>query len=253
MTGSDGHGEAPAAWHEATRAQWLTPRLGDPAAQRRDMIAALRERLAGLGPVLGGAAIEDALGAMAGVPRELFVCPMAADFAYLPGPVDIGMDQIMSHPELVAVMTAAVAVRGGRMLDVGTGSGYQAAVLAQLAVGVTSVEIIAGHADLARWRLERAGMAQVEVIHADATAPGLWAPRSFDGIIIAAGAAQVPPVLLDALVIGGRLVAPLGPSHAEERLVRIERVAGTAFRRTDLMPARFVPLTGIGQRDSGTP
>ena len=81
----------------------------------------------------------------------------------------------------------------------------------------------------------------------DATQPKLWAE------LAAQHGSNLQPMLLDALVIGGRLVAPLGPSHAEERLVRIERVAGTAFRRTDLMPARFVPLTGIGQRDSGTP
>ena len=242
----------PDAWDGRDCTAWLAERLGDAARQRRDMIAGLRDALAPLEPVLGAGAIRAALGAMAVTPREAFVCPLAADFAYLPRPVDIGLGQIMSHPLLVAAMAAAVApadgAAPGAVLDLGTGSGYQAAVLARMARQVTSVEIIPGLAALAARRLARLGVGNVSVVAGDGGGDSRWPSESFDAIVIAAGAAEVPPGLLRALRIGGRLVMPLGATQADEVLVRVARTGAAAFARTGLMPARFVPLTGAGAR-----
>ena len=243
-------------WHETLRGEWLIGAPADFAGQRAWMLAAIRERMAPLADKLGADAIARALGAMGAVPRERFVCPWVAPLAYLPMGLDIGLDQIISHPELVAVMAAAVASGGGyrggqgggHWLDVGTGSGYQAAVLAGMAQRVTSIEILEGHARLARWRLETLGYRNVTVVTGDGGAGGCFAAESFDGIVVAAGARAIPPDLWAALKVGGRLVMPLGESSAEEQLVVSEKRPGGAFRQIVLQPARFVPLTGQAAR-----
>ena len=235
-------------WDEGKLAEWLVSVPGSFLAQRLAMVKAIRHRLSALADRLNQDDIERALEAIAVVPRERFVCPLIDDLAYLPMPLAIGLDQIISHPELAAVLAATAAPRGGHVLDVGTGSGYQAAVLARMADQVTSVEIIAGHADLARSRLNRLGYANVEVVTGDAGAPGMFERNSFDAIVVAAGAATVPPELLAALKVGGRMVMPLGATPDEEHLVLIEKTGDEQFRRTVLRPARFVPLTGQGAR-----
>lgn len=241
-----------ALWHETTMAEWLVSIPGSFVAQRLAMIAAIRQRLAALSDRLDQRDIEQALTAMAAVPREAFVCPLIDDLAYLPMALAIGLDQIISHPELAAVLAAAVAPAvtsgGGHVLDVGTGSGYQAAVLAQMADRVTSIEIFAGLGTLARARLDRLDYANIEVVTGDAGAPGMFATESFSAIVVAAGAATVPPELLAALKVGGRLVMPLGATADEEQLVLIERIAADRWRRTRLRPVKFVPLTGRGAR-----
>lgn len=236
-------------WDKANRAAWLHARLGQPERQRRDMVAALRARLTELVPVLGSAAIDRALAAMAEVPREAFVCPIIAHLAYLPMALAIGLEQTISHPEMVAILAAAIAPPCARVLDVGTGSGYQAAVLAHLAGHVTSVEIIPAHAELAARRLARAGIANVEIRVSDAGASGLFPARAFDAIVMAAGASCPPPALLAALDIGGHLVMPLGETQDSEHLVRFERVSAAEIRQTTLVPTRFVPLTGVAGRN----
>lgn len=231
------------AWDERHGTEWL---LGAPerfADQRAVMVAALRERLAALSDRLDPAAIARGLTALEAVPREHFVCPLIEDLAYLPAALDIGLGQTISHPEMVAVLAAAADPQGGAVLDVGTGSGYQAAVLAQMAAQVTSVEIVAPHASLARARLARLGCDHVSVIEGDATVDGLFPTAHFDAIVVAAAADRVPPALLTALKPGGRLVMPLGPNRDEDHLVLVER-SGDSWRHTRLCAARFVPLTG---------
>jgi|GEM_PF-1821523 len=247
LRAGDAPANAPAAWSETTAHAWLTAMPDDFAVQRDAMITALRRRLRTLAHRLGPAAIERALAAMAAVRREAFVCPVVDDLAYLPGPIAIGADQIMSHPELVAVLAAAADPRGGVVLDVGTGSGYQAAVLAQMAGRVDSVEIVAPLARLAATRLQREGCANVTVQAADAAALGHPADH-YDAIVVAAGAARVPPELLCALRAGGRLVMPIGPTAATEWLTVWSKHADGTISGQRLRPVRFVPLTGRGAR-----
>ncbi|MDE1915251.1 MAG: protein-L-isoaspartate O-methyltransferase [Sphingomonadales bacterium] len=236
-------------WIEQGQAEWLVHAPPSFAGQRQLMVRAIHERLMALSDRLGADAIDWALHAMAQVPREAFICPMIAELAYLPAALDIGLDQVISHPELVAVLAAAVAPRGGHVLDVGTGSGYQAAVLARMADTVTSIEILEGHASLARRRLAAIGATNVEVIHGDAGAPDVLPEDTYDAIVVAAGASAIPAAILRALKVGGRLVMPMGASASEEILVLTEKLSTGTLKQTHLRPARFVPLTGQGGRE----
>ena len=241
-------GQAAPPWDERAMAEWLIAMPPSFEAQRLAMVAAIRHRLWPMTDRLAAADIDRALRAIAQVPREAFACAEIADLAYLPMAHDIGLGQTISHPELVAIMTAAAAPHGGHVLDVGTGSGYQAAVLARIAQRVTSVEIIPTLAQQAAARLCAMGFANVDVITGDAGATGAFSAASFDAIVVAAGATQVPTDLFAALKVGGRLVMPLGPSPDDEHLVMIEKAARDAVRTTVLRPAKFVPLTGQGAR-----
>ena len=241
-------GPPPQAWHEDTKAEWLICAPASFAGQRAAMIKAIRARLVLLEDQLGAQAIARALRAMAKVPRESFICPWIEDLAYLPMAHDIGAEQVISHPELVAILAAACDPLGGHVLDVGTGSGYQAAVLSGMASRVTSVEIIEAHATQARHRLRRLGYDNIEVLAGDASEPGMFAPESFAAIVVAAGASAIPAALMDALKVGGRLVMPIGATSGDEQLVLVEKRSGSVFRHETLCPARFVPLTGNGAR-----
>lgn len=234
-------------WSEAEALAWLTAMPGDFTIQRAAMVAAIGARLGRHAGKLGPAALARALTAMAEVRRECFVCPLGDDLAYLPAPLAIGADQIMSHPELVALLAAAADPQGGDVLDIGTGSGYQAAVLARMARQVQSIEIIAPLARLAARRLAREGFDNVRVEAGDAALAQLPAER-FDAIVVAAGAARVPRALLGALRPGGRLVMPIGPNSDRELLTRIVRRREGGFSITRFGPVRFVPLTGAGAR-----
>ena len=183
------------------------------------------------------------LAAMAIVPREAFVPPEAADHAYEDRPLPISAGQTISQPYIVALMTEALGLRGSeRVLEIGTGSGYAAAVLACIAREVYTIERIPELADLARDRLGRLGYRNATVRCGDGTLG--WADGApFDAIVAAAGGPEVPRVLLDQLAIGGRLVMPVGPAD-EQQLVRITRVAASQFRQDDLGAVRFVPLIG---------
>ena len=245
---SPGFGPAAPQWDERVMAEWLVAMPPSFAAQRQAMVAAIRHRLWALTDRLAAADMDRALRAMAQVPREKFARAEIAELAYLPMAQDIGLGQTISHPEMVAIMTAAAAPYGGHVLDVGTGSGYQAAVLARVARRVTSVEIIPALAQQAAARLCDMGFANVDVVTGDAGATGAFPPTSFDAIIVAAGATQVPVDLLAALKVSGRLVMPLGPSPDDEHLVMIEKTAPDTVRTTVLRPAKFVPLTGQGAR-----
>jgi protein-L-isoaspartate(D-aspartate) O-methyltransferase len=243
-----GLGPAAPKWDERAMAEWLVAMPPSFEAQRLAMVAAIRHRLWPMTDRLASADMDRALRAMAQVPREAFACAEIAELAYLPMAHDIGLGQTISHPEMVAIMTAAAAPHGGHVLDVGTGSGYQAAVLAKVARRVTSVEIIPALAQQAAARLCAMGFANVDVVTGDAGATGTFPAASFEAIVVAAGAKQVPAELLAALKVGGRLVMPLGPSPDDEHLVMIEKTAPDALRTTVLRPAKFVPLTGQGAR-----
>lgn len=233
-------GEA-AAWVETGALDWLLAMPDDFAVQRAAMVAALEARLRPFAATLGQAAIAGALAAIGAVPRERFVCPLIDDLAYVPAPLDIGAGQIISHPLLVALLASAAAPFGGAMLDVGCGSGYQAAVLAQLATHVTAIEIVAPLADIAARRLAACGCSNVTVLGGDAGAARFGTAR-FDAIVVAAHAATVPPNLIAALKPGGRLVIPLGKDP--QILTRIVKTDDGTLLPTPLGEVRFVPLTG---------
>ena len=187
-----------------------------------------------------GVVDERVLEAMGRVPRELFVPPTLAERTYDDAALPIGYGQTISQPFVVASMLALAApCAGDAALDVGTGSGYAAAVLATLGAHVVGVELVPDLAHRARAALHRAGVEGVEVRVGDGR---LGAPDAapFDVILVAAATAAVPQALLDQLADRGRLVLPLG-GVAGQVLVRLER-RGDAVVETRSFPCRFVPL-----------
>jgi protein-L-isoaspartate(D-aspartate) O-methyltransferase len=193
---------------------------------------------------LAGRGIRDArvLEAMARVPREAFVPEGLAGHAYDDAALPIGEEQTISQPYIVAAMCELLTLDGSEnALDVGTGSGYAAAVLDELAGAVVSVEVVPVLAARARAALAATGHGRVEVRVGDGR---LGAPdrAPFDAIAVAAAAADVPPALLEQLAPGGRLVAPLG-GRGGQRLVRLLKTA-EGIVRTKSVACRFVPLVG---------
>ncbi len=194
------------------------------------------------------------LAAVAAVPRERFVADELAEFAYEDAPLPIEEGQTISQPFIVALMAAALELRPGeRVLEIGTGSGYAAAVLAQLAAEVYSVERHEALAGLARRRLEALAYRNVHVLHGDGTLG--WPEHApYDAIVVAAGGPDVPPALREQLAIGGRLVMPIGASPRLQTLVRVRRTGPDAYARETLGECRFVPLIGEeGWSDTETP
>ena len=190
--------------------------------------------------------VEDplVLEAMRAVPREDFVPADLAEYAYEDGPLPIGHGQTISQPYIVAVMTAAARVRpGDRVLEIGTGSGYGAAVLSEIAAEVYTVERIEALADSARDRLAALGYGNVHVRCGDGTLG--WAEHApYDAIIVTAGGPTVPRALLDQLKPGGRLVMPLGSELRAQRLIRRTRTGPETYTQDDLEWVAFVPLLG---------
>ncbi len=185
---------------------------------------------------------ERVLEAMARVPRERFVPEDLRHLAYEDGALPIGSGQTISQPFMVATICQLLGLSGDeRVLDVGTGSGYQAAVLSELAARVVTIERVPELAERARSALVQAGYRQVEVVVGDGSlgAPA-WAP--FDGIAVAAAAPTIPPALVGQLVETGRLVLPRGGRWGQQ-LVLVERTADGSRERASVS-CRFVPLVG---------
>jgi len=185
------------------------------------------------------------LRALREVPREAFLPPELAEFAYRDSPLPISCGQTISQPYIVALMTAALRLAPGeRVLEIGTGSGYAAAILSRVAREVVTIERHEDLAKVARQRLRGLGYDNVAVHHGDGTLG--WAPGApYDAIVVAAGGPTVPEALLDQLAVGGRLVIPVGEDRALQTLVRVTRQADGALVREDLGDVRFVPLIGV--------
>jgi len=184
---------------------------------------------------------ERTLAAMRKVPRHLFVPAALAGQAYEDHPLPIGHGQTISQPYIVGFMTEALALRGGEaVLEVGTGSGYQAAVLAEIAAKVHTIEIVAPLAAEAGERLRRLGYETVQVRAGDGYLG--WPEKApFDAIMVTAAAPRIPEPLKQQLKDGGRLILPVGDEWQE--LVVVTRRGGT-FEETRVLAVRFVPMTG---------
>lgn len=184
---------------------------------------------------------ERVLEALRRVPRAGFVPPGRESGAYVDAPVPIPHGQTTSQPSLIAAMIDTLELTGDeRVLEVGTGYGFQTALLAELAAEVHSIERFAELADAARRNLERAGYDNVHVVVGDGN-EGLPEHAPFDGVVLSAATPQVPGPLIDQLAEGGRLCAPIGGGGAEEVLV-YRRTADGLERDRRLTHARFVPL-----------
>ena len=184
------------------------------------------------------------LAAMRCVPRAEFVDPAQRAHAYDDTPLGIGEEQTISQPYIVALMAEALLLRpSDRVLEIGTGSGYAAAVLAELAEEVYTIERHRCLADAAALRLQALGYARVHARCGDGTR-GWVEAAPFDAISVPAATDVAPQAVLDQLAIGGRLVIPLGATPAQQELVRITRVSQLAYERVSLGAVRFVPLVG---------
>jgi protein-L-isoaspartate(D-aspartate) O-methyltransferase len=182
------------------------------------------------------------LAAMRKVPREEFVPEGLRLLAFRDGPLPIGRGQTISQPYIVALMSELLELkRGDKVLEVGTGSGYQAAVLAEMGAEVCSVEIVEWLATTAKERLKRLGYGKVKVKFGDGYA-GWKEHAPFDGVIVTCAVEPVPPPLIEQLKVGGRLVVPLGEAGDTQMLVVLTKDAKGNVRRRNVAPVVFVPL-----------
>lgn len=206
------------------------------------LLASLREKMVREQIVARGVRDARLLEVMRETPRHLFVPPDLVREAYQDNPLPIGAGQTISQPYMVALMTELLVLRGGeKVLEIGTGSGYQAAILGRLARRVFSVEKQESLAPLARERLRSLGIDNVEVIVGDGSA-GLPREAPFDAIIVTAGAPDIPQPLLEQLADGGRLVIPVGSSGLQTLILTTRE--GDDYRQEDKGGCVFVPLLG---------
>jgi protein-L-isoaspartate(D-aspartate) O-methyltransferase len=207
-----------------------------------DAYAEARDRLVQDGLIGWGITDQAVLSVMGRVPRHLFVPEEYLDQAYENHPLPIGFGQTISQPYIVALMTQELQIEeGDRVLEIGTGSGYQAAVLAELGVEVYTIEIIEPLADAAGARLEGLGYSAIHIRNGDGY--NGWPDEApFDGILVTAAPDHVPPPLLDQLAVGGILVIPVGPVGDYQELWRITRIGLDQYESVSLGGVRFVPL-----------
>ncbi len=187
---------------------------------------------------------ELVLEAMRKVPRELFLPRNLREFAYEDSPLPIAGEQTISQPYIVAFMAEALLLKGGeKVLEIGAGSGYAAAVLSEIAADVYTVEHLGQLAEKAAATLADLGCDNVHVLHGDGT-KGWPEHAPYDAIVVAAGGPQVPELLKEQLKVGGRLVIPVGEDERAQELVRVTRISSDTYRSEDIADVRFVPLIG---------
>ena len=219
------------------------------ARERRTMVEEIAADARATETYTGRKAFDDRVMAVMGkVPRHSFVPEHRASDAYLNRPLPIGEGQTISQPYIVALSTDLLEPRPGDVvLEVGTGSGYQAAVLAELVRQVYSIEIVVPLGREAARRLRALGYDNVEVKIGDGYQG--WPEKGpFDGIVVTAAAPDVPMPLVNQLKLGGRMVIPIGPHFAEQELVLIEKLADGSVTRRTVLPVRFVPMIGEAQQ-----
>ena len=207
-------------------------RAGNQSVGRMEFLLTLRKR---------GITDQAVLRAMEEVPRGEFVQPDYTNLAYSDHALPIACGQTISQPYVVAYMTEQLGLkREHRILEVGTGSGYQAAVLSRLAREVVSIERFRTLADTARERLRRLGYNNVEVVVGDGFV-GVPEKAPYDRIVVTAAAEKLPQALVDQLGEGGVMLLPLGPHEGTQHIVKVTKTS-TGLEREELLPVRFVPL-----------
>ena len=227
---------------------------GDPhEAERRALLRQIEEEVAETAHWLGKDRLApEVMAAIARVPRHAFVPAREAAYAYRNEPLPIGLGQTISQPYIVAVMTDQAvgdrgAAQGVRVLEVGTGSGYQAAVLAELGAEVWTIEALPELAQEAAERLQALGYDRVHCRQGDGAA-GWPEAAPFDAIVVTAAASAIPPALVDQLKRGGRLIIPLAAPDsarrhsASQRLLRLEKGEDGSLKEAVILPVAFVPL-----------
>jgi protein-L-isoaspartate(D-aspartate) O-methyltransferase len=218
----------------ASHSAWPPPHFKERQAERDEMVHVIRSY---------GLEDADVLAAMASVPRHEFVPEDRRQRAYVDSPLPIGYGQTISQPYIVAEMTRLLQLnRESKILEVGTGSGYQAAILAQFTPHVYTIEIIEPLEKAAEARLQRLGYTSVQVRLGDGYY-GWPAHSPFDGIVVTAAAGEIPPPLVKQLKTGGRMVIPVGSVFGTQSLMLVEKDEKGQVRTTSLMAVRFVPLT----------
>jgi protein-L-isoaspartate(D-aspartate) O-methyltransferase len=210
------------------------------APMQADPYVTARARMVDRQIAARGVADPAVLAAMRKVPRHRFVEPRLASSAYDDRPLPIGHGQTISQPYIVGYMVELLKLKpGAKVLEVGTGCGYQAAVLAEIAKAVFTIEIVGPLAACAKKALADTGYTAVQVRHGDGY--GGWPDQApFDGIVVAAAPDHVPPALVEQLAVGARLVIPVGEFHQE---IRVITKTEKGSREERLIPVRFVPLT----------
>lgn len=206
--------------------------------------AALRERMVRNGIAARGIGDPLILAAFRAVPREEFVPAEFTQFAYDDGPLPIGQGQTISQPYIVALMIEAAEIGpDDRVLEVGAGSGYAAAVMSRIAGHVVAIERQPALAPIARERLTRLGYNNVDIVEGDGTL-GWPGGAPFDAILAAASGSHVPQALIEQLAPGGRIVMPLGQTGRAQELVKVTKHSDGSIARETLCGVRFVPLIG---------
>jgi len=229
---ADAPAPAPAT---ATDIEWERPRFGDRAADRHAMVRRDIQREGVRNPAV--------LAAMRQVPRHEFVPSGYRRRAYDDRPLPIGHGQTISQPYIVAYMTQQLGLRpGDKVLEIGTGSGYQAAVLSEITPHVSTIEIVRALGEHARARFQRLGYKTIQCKIADGYHG--WPDRGpFDAIIVTCAAGTIPPPLVKQLKAGGRMCIPVGPTGATQRLILVTKDAEGQVKSRSLIPVVFVPLT----------
>jgi protein-L-isoaspartate(D-aspartate) O-methyltransferase len=217
----------------------------DYAAERKALVREIERKVVATRSELGTDRLDPkVIAAIGAVPRHELVPPALRGEAYADHPLPIGAGQTISQPYIVAVMTHLLRVESGdKVYELGTGSGYQAAVLAEMGVHVFSVEIVPELAARAQDNLRRLGYENVKVRVGDGYL-GWPEAAPFAGILITAAIDHVPQPLIDQLAPNGRLVMPMGPAGWSQELVVMEKTEAGKLKRKDVLPVRFVPVTG---------
>jgi protein-L-isoaspartate(D-aspartate) O-methyltransferase len=218
--------------------------VADPSRQSE------RDRMVDHQIVARGIKDPAVIAAIRRIPRHLFVPDSYSRLAYADGPLPIGYGQTISQPYLIAFMTEAIRLQGDeKVLEIGTGSGYQAAVLAEIVPEVYTIEIIEPLAKRAAGRLAELGYNNVKVRAGDGY-QGWPEEAPFDAILVTAAPDHVPQPLLDQLAVGGRLILPVGETF--QNLILIRRTKD-GFERSTLLPVRFVPMTRATENEAPGP